>query len=221
VTTDGETDAALQTAGWDDPAQVAWYLGRIGVLPQRLAGEGVLRSILPKGATSVADLGCGDGRLSALVLEECPDVGRVVAVDRSEPMLELARERFAGDARVTVTWADLGDPWALTGSYDVIVSGFAIHHLTDERKRALYAEVADALAPGGLFANLEVVASATPELHAAFLEAVGRLADDPEDCLAPVHAQLEWLRQAGLEQVDCLWRWRGFALLTGCAPRNH
>jgi hypothetical protein len=71
-----------------------------------------------------------------------------------------------------------------------------------------------------VFANLEVVQSATPELHAAFRRAIGREADDPEDHLAPVDAQLEWMRAAGLEQVDCLWRWRGFALLVGLASAH-
>jgi hypothetical protein len=79
----------------------------------------------------------------------------------------------------------------------------------------LFAEVAELLAPAGVFLNLEVVASATPQRHAEFLEAIGRTADDPEDRLAPVEDQLAWMRAAGLVNVDCLWRWRGFALLVG------
>ena len=159
------------------------------------------------------DLGCGDGRLSALVLEHRPDVENVVAVDISPPMLDRARARFADDERVTVGVHDLADPITEWGRFDVVVSGFAIHHLPDARKRALYGEVAAQLDEGGLFANLEVVASATPELHATFLAAIGRTADDPEDRLVAVETQLEWLRATGLTQVDCLWRWRGFALL--------
>ena len=41
------------------------------------------------------------------------------------------------------------------------------------RKRALFAEVVRQLRPGGVFANLEVVESATPELHVAFRAAIG------------------------------------------------
>jgi tRNA (cmo5U34)-methyltransferase len=80
------------------------------------------------------------------------------------------------------------------------------------------AEVAAQLRPHGFYANLEVVTSATPELHAEFLQAIGRSADDPEDKLVDIETQLEWMRAAGLTQVDCLWRWRGFALLVGRAP---
>jgi SAM-dependent methyltransferase len=104
------------------------------------------------------------------------------------------------------------------GTFDAVVSGFAIHHLHDDRKRQLLGEIRERLRPGGVFANLEVVASATPELHAAFRAAVGREQDDPEDQLVDVETQLGWMRGAGLEQVDCLWRWRGFALLVGEAP---
>ncbi len=69
-----------------------------------------------------------------------------------------------------------------------------------------------------MFVNLEVVASATPERHDDFIAAIGRTADDPEDRLASVDAQLAWMREAGMTNVDCLWRWRGFAVLAGEAP---
>ncbi len=63
--------------------------------------------------------------------------------------------------------------------------------------------------------NLEVIASATAQRHAEFLTAIGRTHDDPEDRLAPIEDQLVWMHDAGMDNVDCLWRWRGFALLAG------
>jgi SAM-dependent methyltransferase len=185
------------------------------VLAPRLAGEDVLIDALPAEPRRVLDLGCGDGRLAARVLDARPSVEQVVGVDSSPPMLTRARERFSDDPRVEIRAGDLREPIRGLGHFDLIVSGFAIHHLADEGKRRLFSEVADQLQPGGLFANLEVVASATPELHRTFLDAIGRAADDPEDQLADVESQLTWMRDAGLDQVDCLWRWRGFALLVG------
>ena len=178
----------------------------------------MLREVLPGAPETVLDLGCGDGRLAALVLEARSSVTQVLAVDRSLTMLDRARERFQSEPRVTVNQWDLAEPIGPLGGFDVIVSGFAIHHLESDRKRDLFSEVARQLRPDGLFANLEVVASATPELHAEFLTAIGRSADDPEDRLVGVETQMGWMREAGLEQVDCLWRWRGFALLVGRPP---
>ena len=206
------------TATWSDPDSVARYLGRIDGLEPRAQGEAVLTTLLPDSPRSVLDLGCGDGRLAALVLDQRPDVAEVVAVDASVAMLEHARRRFAGDQRVAVREWNLDDPLTSLGTFDVVIAGFSIHHLEDRRKRALFVEVARQLSPGGLFANLEVVASATPELHRQFLDLIGRAENDPEDRLAGVEDQLLWMREAGLSQVDCLWRWRGFALLAGRAP---
>ena len=208
-----------ERAGWHDPEQVNEYLVRVGTLEPRLGGEAMLADVLPATPERVLDLGCGDGRLATLVLERCETVIEVVAVDRSPPMLTRARERFAGDGRVEVREWDMNHPITGFGSFDVIVSGFAIHHLDDVRKQGLYGEVAAQLRPGGVFANLEVVRSATPELHATFRSAIGREHDDPDDQLVDVEAQLGWMRTAGLHQVDCLWRWRGFALLVGEAAR--
>ena len=69
---------------------------------------------------------------------------------------------------------DLDDPLAVRSR--VLRRGhhsLAVHHVTDERKRALYAEIAGLLAPGGVFANLEIVASPTQELHDQWRDEMG------------------------------------------------
>jgi tRNA (cmo5U34)-methyltransferase len=207
----------LPTSSWADPHIVDRYLARMSGLEPRAAGEEVLATLLPELPRSVLDLGCGDGRLTALVLEQRPGVEDIVAVDSSPAMLGYARRRFTGEPRVTIQEWNLADPLTPLGRFDVVVAGFSIHHLDDQRKKCLFSEVARQLNPDGLFANLEVVASATPELHRQFLDLIGRAEDDPEDRLANVEDQLRWMREAGLTQVDCLWRWRGFALLAGRA----
>src|SRR3712207_9483610 len=82
-------------------------------------------------------------------------------------MLRAARERFADVSRITLVEHDLAEalPGEALGRFDAVVSSFAIHHLEHERKRSLYAEVFDLLAPGGVFANLEHVASPSERLH--------------------------------------------------------
>lgn len=204
--------------GWNDVNQVSWYLERVGQLDARRDGEAVLVDALPASPLRALDLGCGDGRLSALVLDARPTIESVVAVDRSAAMLDAARRRFGDDARVEVRSWDLDDPIGPLGNFDVVVSGFAIHHLGHGRKRALFAEIAALLEPGGTFLNLEVVSSGSARRHAEFLTAIGRSADDPEDQLAAVEDQVTWMIAAGLVDVDCLWRWRGFALLVGDGP---
>lgn len=203
------------TESWHDPERVDWYLSRIGQLEPRLDGEAALSQLLPPEPDTVLDLGCGDGRLLAVVLAACPSVRRAVAVDASEPMLAAARERFADDPRVEVLVHDLREPITDLPPADVIVSGFAIHHLEDERKAALYREAAEILRPGGLFANLEVVSSATEEEHRRFLDLIGRPENDPDDRLAPLDDQLAWLADAGLVEVSGAWRWMSMALLVG------
>jgi tRNA (cmo5U34)-methyltransferase len=203
---------------WSDPGKVGEYVDRIGRLAPRLAGEAALVELLPMTVRRMLDLGCGDGRLTALVLEARPDVTEAIAIDSSPPMLARARRRFDREPRVQLLEWDLGDPITSLGEFDVVVSGFAIHHLVDTRKIELLQEITSHLTAGGVYANLEVVASPTPALHAEFRRAIGREADDPEDHLVDVETQLAWMRDAGLDDVDCMWKWRGFALLAGRRP---
>lgn len=201
---------------WLAAEKVEEYRGRADRLPHRSEGETVVLELLPERVERVLDLGCGDGRLLALVLEARRAAGGV-AVDFSPPMLERARERFSDVPGVEVREHDLAEPLPDLGSFDLVVSSLAIHHLEDARKRELYAEVFRLLRPGGRFSNLEHVSSPTPELHRAYL-ALARVPEDPSNRLLDVETQLRWLREIGFADVDCFWKWREMALLSGFRP---
>lgn len=195
------------------------YLSRADRIPHRSEGDGVLLDFIPKNARRILDLGTGDGRLLALLLIDRPKA-EGIAIDFSPTMLEAARRQFAGDPRVSVVEHNLESPLPDLGQFDAVVSGFAIHHCHDERKKEIYREICSALAGGGVFCNLEHVASATPQLHQRFLDALGLTTadEDPSNKLALVEPQLEWLREIGFEDVDCYWKWMELALFGGTKP---
>ena len=213
-------NAAVAENRWVDAEHARAYLGARDQIPYRAQGMTALAEFLPAEVERVLDLGTGDGVTLALVRELRPGVP-AIAADFSAEMLARARSRFEGDDRVEVVAHDLDDPlpdaW---GSFDLVVSSFAIHHVADARKHALYGEIHERLRPGGTFLNLEHVASPTPELHAEFLAALGidPADDDPSNLLAPVGEQLGWLRSVGFGQVECHWKWRELALLGAVRP---
>lgn len=195
------------------------YLAIADRIPHRAAGEAVLLELVPRTVRRIVDLGAGDGRLLALLRIDRPDsVG--ISADLSPTMLEAARARFADEPLVQVVDYDLDQPLPDFARGDAIVSCFAIHHCTHERKRELYAEIFEALEPGGVFYNLEHVASVSPEMHDAFLAALGITAEqeDQSNKLLAVEPQLEWLREIGFSHVDCHWKWRELALFGGVKP---
>jgi len=99
-----------------------------------------------------------------------------------------------------------------------VISSFAIHHVSHERKRTLYQEIFELLAPGGAFCNLEHVASPTSRLDAEFLQAISWANEDPSNKLLDLETQLAWLCEIGFIDVDCHWKWRELALLAGVKP---
>lgn len=189
------------------------------------------------------DLGCGDGILGRFLLDRFPTAHGVFA-DFSDPMLQVAVSHLADRDRAVVIKADFSSPaWREPvrnhAPFDVVVSGFAIHHQPDPRKQELYTEVFDLLAPGGIFLNLEHVASATEAGTALFDEYFidhlhrfhqeqepGRSRhevaqtfynrpDKKENILAPVVEQCHWLRRIGFADVDCFFKIFELALFGG------
>src|SRR5262249_31704365 len=146
-------------------------------------------------------------------------------LDHSGPMLRRAQEAMAPfSGRCEVRHGDLSDPLpglVGDGPFDLIVSGYAIHHLPTPRTRSLYGHGFALLAAGGLSVNVEHVASATPELEAVYDGAsIAHLAavtgkdraqveaeyhgrpDKADNLLDPVEAQVGWLREVGFGQAD-------------------
>jgi tRNA (cmo5U34)-methyltransferase len=174
----------------------------------------------------VLDLGAGTGLLSAHVIDSYPDA-ELVLVDGSPEMLGQA-ERALGH-RVTTVVCDLRDPLP-QGPFDAVVSALAIHHLEHDEKRGLFLRCFDALDEGGVFVNAELVAGPTPFLDQTYLErhrrdamALGATADHwteslqraRHDRLARAADQLQWLRETGFSDVDCLMKEYRFAVLFG------
>ncbi len=204
---------------WSSAEHALWYLAKADSIPHRTEGEAVLLGEVPKTVKRILDVGTGDGRLLGLLKCDRPNVASV-AIDFSPTMLEKVRIRFAEDSTVTVIEHNLDDSLPDLGKFDAVVSSFAIHHVTDNRKFSLYTEIFNILEPGGIFCNLEHVASATPALHQKFREAlgIGNTPDDPSNKLLDVEAQLRWFREIGFTDVDCYWKWLELALLVGVKP---
>ena len=193
------------------------------------------------------DLGCGSGLLAIAVLAQYSNA-RATLVDYSEPMMDAAKDLLGADTTVPrFVIADLADPaWLETvageAPFDAVVSGFAIHHLTHERKRELYREIFELLQPGAVFVNIEHVASPTQWAETRFDDAmIDSLADyqlqagmgksreqiaveyhEREDkaanILAPVDEQCRWLTEAGFDDVDCYFKYFELAVLAGRRP---
>lgn len=202
---------------WEMPEHALAYLNRADTIPHRTEGEAALLEFLPRPLRRVLDLGSGDGRLLALV-KLARSEAQAVALDFSKPMLDRLHQRFAGDTSVGVVEHNMDAPLpGGLGTFDAVVSSFAIHHVTHQRKRELFGEVFEALSSGGVFANLEHVDSPSAALHDEFLASIGieRGAEDPSNKLLNMQQQLDWLRSAGFRDVDCQWKWREFALLVG------
>jgi SAM-dependent methyltransferase len=140
-----------------------------------------------------------------------------IGLDFSPTMLKAAEQRFAGDPRATLVTHNLDVPLPDLGIFDVVASSFAIHHCVDDRKREIYREVWNFLAPDGIFCNLEHVASPNERVHKRFLDAmnISHEEEDPSNKLLDVESQLRWLKELGYEDVDCYWKWRELALLIG------
>jgi tRNA (cmo5U34)-methyltransferase len=139
-------------------------------------------------AERVLELGVGNGETSLRVLEVHPGAV-LVGLDESPEMLSAAAGRLAAAADLRV--GRFEDPLP-EGSFDLVVSALAVHHVDDVAKAALYVRIAERLRPGGRFVLGDVVIPADP---ADVVTPIDGEFDKP----STVDDQLRWLAAAGFD----------------------
>lgn len=191
------------------------------------AANALLRN-RPQEARTVLDVGAGTGLFAYCLYQQRPDL-TFTLVDLAPEMLAVARQRFAGLPNFSFCELDFAaEP--LPGTYDVIVSSLAIHHLPDAAKAALYQRIYQALNPGGLFVNADQVLGRTAGFDSFYRhnwQATVRHSGLPEaavqraferiklDDFGTLEDQLHMLEAAGFQEVDCVYKNLSFAVLAG------
>jgi putative AdoMet-dependent methyltransferase len=122
----------------------------------------VIREAQIKPNSRVLELGSGTGNLSELIAS----CGELVSVDVSENMEAIAKLKVRHLTNRRFIKADILEVFTPElGEFDVVISTYTVHHLTDEEKQRLFALVFDHLLPGGsaVFGDLMVQNSSEKE----------------------------------------------------------
>jgi SAM-dependent methyltransferase len=138
-----------------------WDAQQLGYMPDRDERFIALIDAVQEGTGRpdpvVLDLGCGPGSLAVRLLDRIP-AATVIAIDTDPLLLALGRAGYGDRAGLRFADLDLRAPgWTaglrLDRAADAAVSTTALHWLPRPALRAMYAELATVLRPGGLLLN--------------------------------------------------------------------
>lgn len=179
----------------------------------------------------VLELGSGTGEWAERFLERHPNA-EFEGVDFSEQMRDIAAHRlepFRSRARLHAS--DLNEALP-RGRFALVVSFFAIHHVSD--KSRLVGEVAARLSEGGRFLWADITAASAPALEQLFIddwvafmrqagleeERISHVLRDHRENDLPetVERQLGYLQRAGFDPAGVVWSRGKFALFLGRRP---
>ena len=178
----------------------------------------------------VLDLGAGTGLMAGLVASEYPNA-EIVLIDIAEKMLLEAKNKlknFKNDFEfITGNYSEIE---SFGKSFDLIISSLSIHHLPGDEKNNLFRKIFSHLKPGGLFINADQVLGETDEIEQIYRnrwieqvkekgatdqELSAALERMKEDKMSTLSLQIQWLKEAGFEDVDCWYKNYSFAVISG------
>jgi ubiquinone/menaquinone biosynthesis C-methylase UbiE len=180
----------------------------------RPAGERLIRHLPLKGASCIIDVGTGAGALLPAIRRAAPDA-TILGVDRSEGMLQLARQKHTG-ALALMDVQRLALP---ANRFDAAVVAFVLFHVPSPER--CLREVNRVLKPGGTVGTVTWGAERVPMASAVWdeeLEAAGahflelpatdnRACCDNAQKITALFAQTGFtLTRVWSESIDYRWR---------------
>lgn len=174
----------------------------------------------------VLDLGAGTGLLSYFWYQECPSA-EYVLVDIADEMLNVARKRFDGISGISYQVLDYSKELP-SGNFDVIASALSIHHLENEYKQKLFAQIYDKLPNGALFVNYDQFCGRCSEISKWFnsywesqIATSGLTEYDLElwkerqklDRECSAEEEIKMLRKSGFKTVECVYSYQKFSVI--------
>ncbi|MFW8602437.1 class I SAM-dependent methyltransferase [Desulfobacterota bacterium M19] len=185
----------------------------------------------------ILDLGCGDALFVQELLKNYSP-SHITLVDGSNEMLQAAKKRLGGNEKfsfIKASFQDLLKGEILNENFDFVYSSLAIHHLPLEEKKELYSYIFKQLSPSGCFVHYDVVSPSSEKIEKYYLslwkqwikghpnkEQAEKLLDIPEQYKAnsdnipdTLSSQLRILKEIGLKNVSCHFKYGIFALFGG------
>ncbi|PLX99511.1 MAG: hypothetical protein C0623_09260 [Desulfuromonas sp.] len=121
-------------------------------LGRDMAWKRALIELLPAAEKPVClDLACGTGDIAFMLAEKYP-AGRIIGLDLTEPMLELARQRNRFES-VEFIKADMVETGLDDASVEIVTGSYAVRNAPDLKEA--FAEIHRLLKPGGVVALLD------------------------------------------------------------------
>ena len=179
--------------------------------------------------TQIVDLGCSRGDALAPFMATYGTQNNFLGIDVSPSMLEVSAKRFEKEIKLNMlNLASMN----LTLQYPEVNASLTLSILTlqfiplEFRQRILQ-DIYRTTLPGGALLLVEKVLGSTVQLNELMIqiyhhlknangytaEEIKRKSRALRDVLVPVTADqnVQMLRSAGFQEVDCFWRWMNFA----------
>ncbi|HVB44126.1 MAG TPA: class I SAM-dependent methyltransferase [Streptosporangiaceae bacterium] len=235
-----DTNAAV----WKSAQGISHWMSTAGDREQRRADQRrLMAELLPfddDEPFTFVDLGAGTGAASRAILDRYPSASAILADFSPQMMAEGTKSlaSYAGRYRyVEFDLAQGGDwPADIPATVAAVITSLSVHHLPDERKQQLFAEILAHLAPGGWYLNYDPVTAEDPVVEAAWQRANDRR--DPAAALKranrtpaerlhhenhmryiiPLARQTGFLHAAGFEAVDVYWKELDYVIYGGRRP---
>lgn len=169
----------------------------------------------------ILDLGCGTGNLTAAILNHFPNA-EIHALDISADILNECKIRFKQHKNIVYHQQDFSTLNFPENYFDLIISSIAIHHVNDEEKEKLYAQILKMLNPKGIFEFVDQTRGSTEEIYQKYISRwqdeafkLGSTQENWEmwmehqnnhDFHTPIVWHLEKLKSKGFKNIDVLWK---------------